>query len=103
MDKYVYISYWLSYIADWANTTMKSRLAQDYPAVMREQLADRLPPFTEQEFKLLKDAEVGFYGMNYYTCQFARHRSLPAPDTDYVGNVDELQDRLARAYDASIL
>lgn len=62
---------------------------------MREQLGDRLPSFTEQEFKLLKDAEVDFYGMNYYTCQFARHRSLAAPDTDYVGNVDELQENKA--------
>lgn len=77
------------------NTTMQFRLAQDYPAVMREQLGDRLPLFTEQEFKLLMDAEVDFYGMNYYTCQFARHRSLPAPDTDYVGNVDELQENKA--------
>lgn len=62
---------------------------------MREQLGDRLPSFTEQEFKLLKEAEVDFYGMNYYTCQFARHRSLPALDTDYVGNVDELQENKA--------
>lgn len=59
---------------------------------MREQLGDRLPPFTAPEFALLKDAEVDFYGMNYYTSQFARHRPQRAVDTDFIGNVDELQE-----------
>ncbi|KAH7016667.1 putative beta-glucosidase [Ilyonectria destructans] len=67
-------------------------LAQDYPAVMREQLGDRLPTFTEADFALLREAEVDFYGMNYYTAQFARHRTSPASDTDFRGNVDDLQE-----------
>jgi beta-glucosidase len=58
---------------------------------MREQLGERLPAFTESEMALLQEAETDFYGMNYYTSQFARHRDGPAPDTDYVGNLDELQ------------
>jgi beta-glucosidase len=41
---------------------------------------------------LLREAEVDFYGMNYYTSQFARHRAPPAPDTDSKGNVDDLQE-----------
>ncbi|UPK99342.1 hypothetical protein LCI18_010277 [Fusarium solani-melongenae] len=70
-----------------ANPTM---LAQDYPSIMREQLGSRLPAFTEADFALLREAEVDFYGMNYYTAQFARHRTEPPPDTDITGNVDEL-------------
>jgi beta-glucosidase len=59
---------------------------------MREQLGDRLPTFTEYEFTIMREAEVDFYGMNYYTSQYARHRTTPAEDTDYIGNVDELQE-----------
>ncbi|KAL2794854.1 glycoside hydrolase superfamily [Aspergillus keveii] len=66
-------------------------LKQDYPECMRAQLGLRLPTFTEADFKLLNEADADFYGMNYYTSQFARHRDGPASDTDYVGNVDELQ------------
>jgi len=40
---------------------------------------------------VLRAAETDFYGMNYYTSQFARHRDTPAAATDYMGNVDELQ------------
>ncbi|SPJ76436.1 probable beta-glucosidase [Fusarium torulosum] len=67
-------------------------LAQDYPAVMREQLGNRLPAFTKDDFALLREAEVDFYGMNYYTAQFARHRTTPASDTDFRGNVDDLPE-----------
>ena len=66
-------------------------LKKDYPPCMREQLGARLPPFTPAEFALLADAETDFYGMNYYTAQFARHRDESPSDTDYLGNVDELQ------------
>jgi beta-glucosidase len=59
---------------------------------MLEQLGDRLPRFTKSDFVLLQEAEVDFYGMNYYTAQFARHRSEPAPETDFIGNVYELQE-----------
>ncbi|KAL3481507.1 glycoside hydrolase superfamily [Aspergillus californicus] len=70
-------------------------LAQDYPASMRAQLGDRLPAFTDAELALLREAELDFYGMNYYTSQFARHRSTPAEDTDYKGNLDECQENKA--------
>lgn len=59
---------------------------------MREQLGARLPEFSPADFALLRDSEVDFYGMNYYTSQFARHPSQPAADTDFIGNVDELQE-----------
>jgi beta-glucosidase len=62
---------------------------------MRAQLGDRLPTFTEAEFALLRGAELDFYGMNYYTTQFARHRTSPAPDEDYIGNVDECPENKA--------
>ncbi|KAL3450487.1 glycoside hydrolase superfamily [Aspergillus insuetus] len=63
-------------------------------AAMRAQLGPRLPPFTKAKFTLLREAEVDFYGMNYYTAQFARHRAgeTPAPDADYLGNIDEYQE-----------
>ncbi|KAJ5689572.1 Glycoside hydrolase family 1 [Penicillium macrosclerotiorum] len=67
-------------------------LAKDYPDCMRKQLGERLPKFTPDEFALLDEANIDFYGMNYYTSQFARHRDRPAPDTDFVGNLDELQE-----------
>ncbi|KAL9564640.1 hypothetical protein ACKAV7_011092 [Fusarium commune] len=70
-------------------------LGQDYPKCMRDQLKDRLPQFTSDELNLLRSAESDFYGMNYYTSQFARHKSSPAPDTDYIGNLDELQTNKA--------
>jgi hypothetical protein len=35
---------------------------------------------------------MDFYGMNYYTSQFARHRDEPALETDFMGNMDELQE-----------
>jgi beta-glucosidase len=59
---------------------------------MRAQLGDRLPTFTEAEFALLREAELDFYAMNYYTSQFARHRTSPASDTDYQGNVDDCSE-----------
>ena len=56
---------------------------------MREQLQDRLPTFSEADFNLLLEAELDFYGMNYYTSQFARHRTSNASPTDFMGNVDQ--------------
>lgn len=66
-------------------------LAKDYPDSMRKQLGNRLPAFSEEDFATLAAAETDFYGMNYYTSQFARHRAQEAPETDVLGNVQELQ------------
>ncbi|EKJ75662.1 hypothetical protein NXS19_012497 [Fusarium pseudograminearum] len=70
-------------------------LGQDYPRCMRDQLKGRLPAFTPDDMQLLRSVETDFYGMNYYTSQFARHRSSPALDTDFIGNLDELQTNKA--------
>ncbi|KAM0554891.1 hypothetical protein ACHAPJ_006626 [Fusarium lateritium] len=70
-------------------------LAQDYPQVMRAQLGDRHPAFTQGQLELLREAELDFFAMNYYTSQFARHRTTPAPDTDYQGNVDDCSENEA--------
>ncbi|KAL1888282.1 hypothetical protein Sste5346_009674 [Sporothrix stenoceras] len=67
-------------------------LKQDYPECMRQQLGDRLPTFSADDMAILQEAETDFYGMNYYTGQFARHISGPADQNDFKGNVDELQD-----------
>jgi beta-glucosidase len=67
-------------------------LKKDYPAVMREQLGDRLPTFSDADFAILRSADTHFYGMNYYTSQYARHRDTPAQATDYMGNVEELAE-----------
>ncbi|KAM3561186.1 hypothetical protein MY1884_002532 [Beauveria asiatica] len=66
-------------------------LAKDYPECMRKQLGSRLPAFSEQEFAALAAAETDFYGMNYYTSQFAKHKQGAASGTDVLGHVDELQ------------
>lgn len=59
---------------------------------MRKQLGDRLAPFSEKDFALLRSTNTDFYGMNYYTSQYAKHRASPALDTDVIGNVEELQE-----------
>jgi beta-glucosidase len=59
---------------------------------MRDQLGERLPRFSEPEFALLREAQVDFYGMNYYTAQYSRHRTQSASVNDFIGNVDELQE-----------
>ncbi|KAL4947194.1 glycoside hydrolase superfamily [Aspergillus filifer] len=76
------------HIGWWANPIF---LQQDYPECMRLQLKDRLPPFTAKDMDILGAAEVDFYGMNYYTSQFARHKEGIPSDTDYTGHLDELQ------------
>lgn len=77
-----------------ADSSPHFSLAQDYPQVMREQLKDRLPRFTEADLALLREADLDFYGMNYYTSQFARcrRRISDAPETDFHGNVDECKE-----------
>lgn len=75
-----------------ANIAPRLSLMEDYPAPMRAQLGNRLPKFSEADFALLREAEIDFYGMNYYTSQFARHRNTPASDVDFAGNVDELAE-----------
>jgi beta-glucosidase len=44
---------------------------------------------------LRRQIEVDFYGNNYYTFRFAKHRTAPAPDTDYASNLDEPQENKA--------
>jgi beta-glucosidase len=67
-------------------------LQKDYPQCMRDQLGERLPYFSEGDFALLREADCDFYGMNYYTSQFARHKEIPASKDDFIGNVEELQE-----------
>lgn len=78
-----------------ANVAIHSRLATYHPVAMRAQLGTRLPTFTEAEFALLRETELELYGMNYYTSQFARHRASTALETDYKGNMDDLQENKA--------
>ncbi|KAL0908138.1 hypothetical protein M5K25_022612 [Dendrobium thyrsiflorum] len=49
----------------------------DYPLSMRALVRDRLPVFTHEETKKLKNS-YDFIGLNYYTSRFARNRALPA-------------------------
>lgn len=68
-------------------------LGQDYPECMRSQLGLRLPKFTPKELSLLQEAkDLDFYGMNYYTAQFARHSTGPVSITDYTGNLKTYQE-----------
>lgn len=68
-------------------------MGEDYPRCMRDQLGDRLPQFSEQELALLRSAkEIDFYGMNYYTSQYARHKTGSPSKTDYIGHVETFQE-----------
>ncbi|KAF5736406.1 beta-glucosidase [Tripterygium wilfordii] len=44
----------------------------DYPKVMREIVAERLPKFTKSESEMLKGS-LDFLGVNYYTTNYAAH------------------------------
>lgn len=59
---------------------------------MKKQLGSRLPALTPADFAILKAGETDFYGMNYYTSQFARHLDGPVPETDFLGAVHEHQE-----------
>lgn len=71
---------------------MYHSLKKDYPASMRKQLGDRLPALTPADFAILNAGETDFYGMNYYTSQFARHYEGPVPKTDFLGAIHEHQE-----------
>lgn len=59
----------------------------DFPLSMREQLGDRLPRFTPEERALVQGSN-DFYGMNHYSADYVRHRTVGPPADDYSGNVD---------------
>ncbi|KAJ3536414.1 hypothetical protein NM208_g6724 [Fusarium decemcellulare] len=62
----------------------------DYPSSMREQLGDRLPAWSKDEGELVKGSN-DFFGLDYYTSVFAKHKNTPAPLDDTEGNVQVLQ------------
>ncbi|KAJ4287756.1 hypothetical protein N0V90_012460 [Kalmusia sp. IMI 367209] len=72
----------------------------EYPASMRKQLGDRLPCFTEEEKKLVRDSS-DFYGMNTYTAFFVSDRVTDnqIPPEDHKGNLkwfDENKQGISR-------
>ncbi|KAL5351480.1 hypothetical protein V496_09244 [Pseudogymnoascus sp. VKM F-4515 (FW-2607)] len=60
-----------------------------YPESMRKQLGDRLPTFTPEEAALVKGSN-DFYGMNHYTANYIKHKTTPAADDDFLGNLETL-------------
>ncbi|KAG4440631.1 hypothetical protein IFR05_003890 [Cadophora sp. M221] len=66
-------------------------LGQDYPASMRAQLGSRLPTFTTDELKLLRQSVHlnDFFGLNHYSTKYARALPAPPADDDITGNVEE--------------
>ncbi|KAM0229897.1 hypothetical protein ACHAPO_009619 [Fusarium lateritium] len=66
-------------------------LGQDYPASMRNYLGDRLPHFSTEERKLLRETAAlnSFYGMNHYSTKFARALPDPPAEDDWTGNIEE--------------
>lgn len=67
----------------------------EYPAGMHEQLGDRLPIFTEEEKKLVRNSSE-LYGMNSYTAFYVRNRGgQPADINDHKGNVEILDTNKA--------
>ncbi|KAJ4248764.1 hypothetical protein NW762_012602 [Fusarium torreyae] len=62
----------------------------EYPQSMREQLGDRLPTWSPEEAALVKGSN-DFFGLDYYTSVFVKHKNVPASLDDTVGNVEVLQ------------
>ncbi|KFY17938.1 hypothetical protein V492_00267 [Pseudogymnoascus sp. VKM F-4246] len=60
-----------------------------YPESMQKQLGDRLPNFTPEEVALVKGSN-DFYGMNHYTAKYIKHKTTPAADDDFLGNLETL-------------
>ncbi|KAJ4836814.1 Beta-glucosidase 42 [Turnera subulata] len=65
----------------------------DYPEVMRETLAEKLPMFTEEEKALIRNS-YDFLGLNHYTSRFIAHTTeLPENHNFYraqgVARIDE--------------
>ncbi|MFP4283076.1 MAG: GH1 family beta-glucosidase [Opitutales bacterium] len=68
----------------------------DYPACMRERVADRLPQFSEEDRALLKNSS-DFFGLNHYTTHYAsavRPGSQVEADPYGNGGISEDQDVL---------
>jgi beta-glucosidase len=60
-----------------------------YPDSMLKQLGDRLPEWTEEERALVKGSN-DFYGMNHYTANYVKHKTSPAEEDDFLGNLEIL-------------
>ena len=67
----------------------------DYPQVMKDRLGDRLPKFTEEEKKLIKNSS-DFFGLNHYTTMYAAHDDHSGKKSSVYGNggISEDQDVL---------
>ncbi|NIA30030.1 MAG: beta-glucosidase [Actinobacteria bacterium] len=65
----------------------------DYPAVMRERVADRLPQFSDQDKALILGSS-DFFGLNHYTTMYAAHSEGNDVDVNPYGNggISEDQD-----------
>ncbi|XP_010558348.1 PREDICTED: beta-glucosidase 23-like [Tarenaya hassleriana] len=50
----------------------------DYPKIMKDIVRDRLPVFTEEQKKKLRNS-ADFVGVNYYTAHFSNHRYITDP------------------------
>jgi len=57
----------------------------DYPQVMKDRLGERLPAFTEEEKKLLRNSS-DFFGLNHYTTMYAADEDLSESDSNVYGN-----------------
>jgi len=57
----------------------------DYPKVMKERLGERLPDFSDDEKKMIKDSS-DFFGLNHYTTMYAAHDHGNANEQSVYGN-----------------
>ncbi|KAJ6097923.1 hypothetical protein N7499_002297 [Penicillium canescens] len=67
-------------------------LGKDYPSQMRARLGPRLPEFSAEEMRLLRETAPinAYYGMNHYSTKFARALPDPPAEDDCTGNVEEV-------------
>jgi len=65
----------------------------DYPQVMKDRLGDRLPTFTDEQKKLIKNSS-DFFGLNHYTTMYAAQDNHIGEVSNVYGNggISEDQD-----------
>ena len=67
----------------------------DYPKVMKDQLGDRLPTFTNEDKELLYGSS-DFFGLNHYTTMFAEHSTESNQDNQVKGNGGIFEDQYVK-------
>lgn len=69
----------------------------DYPEILKKQLGNRLPSFTAEQSKMLKNSS-DFIGLNYYTGRYIAHLPYVDPARPRFNTDQQLEWRGKKAY-----